>query len=309
MNPLVSIVIPTFNQAKYLVEAIDSAKGQSYSPIEIWIVDNGSTDETPSILDAQIGVHWVRQENKGPSAARNRGAAEAKGEIIVFLDGDDVLRPGCVAQKVALLEEHPEAAIAVGAYWVVDAERRELSQESLPNTQGVVVELETMLAEMYGPTCGMAVHRVRFLEAGGFREDLRIAEDSELAIRLTHRWGCVYDAQALAEYRQAGVSLSRDWGLLYDSYKAMTEENQDLSGNRMGYWKIVYPAFRDRMVNLLFARPMKEKGVRAIPEMLGLMKGRPQLVGFFFYWLWRYLGNRLSVPRTDSSNDRESPAP
>lgn len=289
---MVSVVIPAYNQARFLEEAVASALSQTYSPIEVWVVDNGSSDETPDLLGRMKQVHWVRQDNVGPSGARNRGAKEAKGDIIVFLDGDDVLRPQCVERRVNLMARNPTAALVVGAYAVVGTMRDERSVESLP-CQDEVVPIELMLKEMYGPTCGMAVRRKEFLEAGGFREDLRIAEDSELAIRLTHIHGCAYDSEPHAEYRQAGVSLSRDCRLLYDSYHGMVLQNQDILGDRVRYWQIVWPAFRDRMVNLIFARDVKARGFLALPVILSICLGRPRLFGFLGYWLVRFLRNAL----------------
>src|SRR5215211_9350661 len=93
---LVSVVIPCYNQAHFLGEAIESVLSQSYRNFEILVVDDGSTDNTSEVASRYERVRIVRQENRGLSGARNRGLREAKGEYVVFLDADDRLLPGAL---------------------------------------------------------------------------------------------------------------------------------------------------------------------------------------------------------------------
>jgi glycosyltransferase involved in cell wall biosynthesis len=94
---LVSVVIPCYNQARFLGEAIESVLSQSYRAFEVVVVDDGSTDNTSEVVaryaGADAGVRLIRQENRGLAGARNRGLAEAEGEYVVFLDSDDRLLP------------------------------------------------------------------------------------------------------------------------------------------------------------------------------------------------------------------------
>jgi glycosyltransferase involved in cell wall biosynthesis len=109
-NPLISIVIPCYNYASYLSEAIQSGLDQTYQPIEVIVVDDGSTDDTAKVAKSfapKVRYHY--QDNAGPSAARNTGAGLAKGNYIVFLDADDVLKPEYVAECLAHLGKHPQA--------------------------------------------------------------------------------------------------------------------------------------------------------------------------------------------------------
>ncbi len=110
MKPLVSIIIPTYNQSEFLAEAIESVVGQTYQPIELIVVDDGSTDQTPMVIEKYPGrLVAMHQQNSGAAAARNLGASKAKGDYLVFLDGDDKLDPNYLPEAVKLLEEHPEA--------------------------------------------------------------------------------------------------------------------------------------------------------------------------------------------------------
>jgi glycosyltransferase involved in cell wall biosynthesis len=107
--PVVSIIIPAFNAEKYIAESVESIVDQSHPSVECIVVDDGSTDRTAEIV-AGFGdrVHLTRQANAERSAARNAGLAQASGEYVGFLDADDLLLPGKVAEQVTFLEAHPE---------------------------------------------------------------------------------------------------------------------------------------------------------------------------------------------------------
>jgi len=106
---LVSVVIPVHNGARFLAEAIEAVQAQTYPSIELLVVDDGSTDETPAVIDRYAEVRHLRQENAGPSAARNLGIDHALGAYLTFCDADDRFRPTKVAAQVAYLEAHPGA--------------------------------------------------------------------------------------------------------------------------------------------------------------------------------------------------------
>jgi len=113
-KPLVSCVIPVFNGERFLAEAIKSILGQTYNNLEVIVVDDGSTDSTAEVV-ASFGdaVIYVRQENAGPSTARNRGIQEAHGEFIAFLDADDVWHEEKLEKQLARFRERPELAYTV----------------------------------------------------------------------------------------------------------------------------------------------------------------------------------------------------
>src|SRR5512143_3730544 len=108
-EPLVSVVMPVYNGARYLRQALESALAQTYRPLEIVVVDDGSTDETPAIL-AEFGtrIRALRQPNSGSAAARNAALDAARGELIAFLDADDLWLPQKLAVQVEYLREHPD---------------------------------------------------------------------------------------------------------------------------------------------------------------------------------------------------------
>src|SRR5215510_11775591 len=117
--PLVSIIIPAYNSAAYIEEAIRSALEQDYEEKEIIVVDDGSTDSTPDILKSlQEQIVVLSQVNAGAGAARNRGLKHAKGTYIAFLDSDDFWVPGKLRLQIEYLEEKPKVG-AVCSKWLL----------------------------------------------------------------------------------------------------------------------------------------------------------------------------------------------
>ncbi len=111
-NPLVSVVITTYNQAAYIGQAIESVLAQTYHPLEVIVIDDGSTDETPSrIAPFARRVTYIRQENQGIAGSRNTGIRKAGGELIAFLDGDDLWDPEKVAVQVELALTYPKSGL------------------------------------------------------------------------------------------------------------------------------------------------------------------------------------------------------
>ena len=107
-GPLVSVIVPVYNGERYLEAALKSIFNQDYQPIEIIVVDDGSTDGTADIVRLFKNVHYIYQANQGPSAAWNTGIAAAQGECIAFLDADDMWMPQKLSLQVAYLNQHPE---------------------------------------------------------------------------------------------------------------------------------------------------------------------------------------------------------
>lgn len=288
------MVIPTHNQCRFLSFAIESALAQTLQPVEVVVVDSGSTDATPEVLEKYASrITAVRESNIGPSAARNRGVAVAKGEFVVFVDGDDLLATDCAEARVGLLETNPASEVVVGALRIVDAEGSPIRNEGLGEATGAPLDHDTMLATMYGPTCGLTVRRSAYEALGGFDESMMIAEDSDFVIRAAMRAPLRYDAEPRADYRQAGASLSRRWTLWYDSYRRMIEKHRMLTSDEARFGSIVTPKFRDMICNMMFAKPLKDAGLAALPSVLRTLILRPSLIPFIGYWFGRMVRNRL----------------
>ncbi len=111
---LVSVVIPVYNGAAYLEDAVESVRRQTWGRVEIVVVDDGSTDQTPALATAMAGLRYVRQDNAGPAAAINRGVALAEGSLIAFLSADDVWMPDKLARQHAALTADPAPELVFG---------------------------------------------------------------------------------------------------------------------------------------------------------------------------------------------------
>jgi len=198
---LVSVVIPSFNGARLLAEAVESVLAQTHPAVETIVVDDGSTDDTPALV-ARWGdrIRYLRQANRGVCAARNAGLAAARGVYVTFLDHDDRFTPEKLARQAAVLDAHPDAGVVYTGWRFIDAEGRPFPPVAWPRHEGdVLAELVIANFVFLG---AVMVRRSLLAETGGFDEALRGAEDWELWLRLARhgaRWACV-DAP-LFEYR------------------------------------------------------------------------------------------------------------
>lgn len=118
MNPLISVIIPTYQHATSLPGCLESLFAQTYRPIEIIVVDDGSTDNTQDVLARYAErITIVKQENEGANPARNRGLKEAKGEYVIFCDADVKMTPKMLEKMFEALQRHPEASYAYSGFW------------------------------------------------------------------------------------------------------------------------------------------------------------------------------------------------
>lgn len=178
-RPLVSIIIPCYNAERWIGEAIDSALGQTYSPTEVIVIDDGSTDRSLEIIESYYNeIRYASGPNRGGCAARNKGLAAARGEFVQFLDADDVLTHDCVEAKLSA---------EVSAHSVVCSK-----VELFPGMERVETAFWNQaqysidyMIEHGSPQTAAPLHRSSQLRAiGGFREGLTCAQEYDLHLRL-----------------------------------------------------------------------------------------------------------------------------
>jgi len=211
----VSLVIATFNHARLLAEAIDSALSQTLDPVDVVVVDDGSTDDTPAVLaryDARIRV--LRQPNRGLAAARNAGLAATRGTYVAFLDADDVLAPTKLAEQVAVLERAPTLGwtycdvlietVATGAR-VTASERFGYGARALDGWL-----FPELIHGNFIPVIAPLVRRTALEVVGGFDERLTALEDWDLWLRLALSAEARYSPAVLATYRVRPGGMSED---------------------------------------------------------------------------------------------------
>ena len=187
MNPIVTIIIPAYNAARFLPEALASLCAQSEQGWQAVVVDDGSTDGTTDLAsshgDPRIKV--ITQGNRGVSAARNRGLAEVNTPYVMFLDADDYLLPDAVARLTGALAAYPSLAAAYGEGLVIDEDGQVIGGGAASwNHRPSGDVLEPLLKRNF-ILCGALCARAEKLQlAGSFREELRLYEDWELWCRL-----------------------------------------------------------------------------------------------------------------------------
>jgi glycosyltransferase involved in cell wall biosynthesis len=202
-RPRVSVVIPTYNCAHYLAQAIESVFSQTYSNCELIVVDDGSTDDTRQVLQ-QYGdrLQALYQSNQGVAVARNCGIQAAQGEWIAFLDADDFFLPKKLAVQMAIAEANPHLGIIHSGWQRVNSEGEVLMIVE-PWQQVPQLNLESWLRWKPVLPSAMLFQRQWLEQAGGFNPQFPPAEDTELVLRLA-LMGCQAEwaRQVTVSYRQ-----------------------------------------------------------------------------------------------------------
>jgi glycosyltransferase involved in cell wall biosynthesis len=185
--PRVSVIIPTYNRSWCLSEAIDSVLSQTFRDMELIVVDDGSTDETPALL-SRYGdrLRCLRQANQGVSAARNNGFQAADGALIAFLDSDDLWQPDKLTRQVAFFDRQPEAQICQTEETWIRRGVRVNPRHRHRKPSGWIFEPSLALC-LVSPSAVM-MRRELLEEMGGFDESLPACEDYDLWLRVSLRY-------------------------------------------------------------------------------------------------------------------------
>ncbi len=211
--PLVTVVIPCYNQAHFLGEAIESVLAQSHPNLEVIVVDDGSPDNTSEVAAHYPRVRCVRQENQGLSAARNSGLAVSEGEYVVFLDADDRLLPEALEAGLECFEAHPECAFVHGDYRFIAVDGSFAGR----SRQHVVGEdhYATLLQGNYITMPATVMYRRAVFETvGGFDTFLGACEDYDMYLRVARRFPVCGHEKVVAEYRGHGANMSHNAALM-----------------------------------------------------------------------------------------------
>jgi glycosyltransferase involved in cell wall biosynthesis len=209
----VTVVIPCYNQAHFLGEAIESVLAQSYPDFEIVVVDDGSTDDTSEVAGRYEKVRLIRQENGGLSAARNAGLGQGRGEYVVFLDADDRLLPEALEVGVRELEARPECAFVSGHIRLIAADGSPL--EIPPQPPNAEDHYAKLLRYNYVWTPGSVMFRSSILSCvGGFDPSVNATADWDIYLRIARDYPVRHHGEVVAEYRQHGTSMTGNPALM-----------------------------------------------------------------------------------------------
>lgn len=202
--PKVSVVIPVYNCERYIGDAIHSVQAQTYPASEIIVVDDGSSDGTAAAVQACSGVKYLRQQNRGEPAARNLGIQHAAGDLIAFLDGDDLWTPDKLALQIPCLQAHPAWAMIYSDMatfddqGVIDGSVKERFQITFP--QGNI--FRQLFQETLFGSGSVVVRKDVFHKVGMFDESLLVGSDYEMWLRIARHFEVGYVDKPLLMYRQ-----------------------------------------------------------------------------------------------------------
>jgi glycosyltransferase involved in cell wall biosynthesis len=216
MTPLVSILVPSFNQGRFIRETLDSCLAQDWRPIEIIVMDGGSTDTTVDVLrsyDAPELV-WRSERDKGVVDAVNKAIALARGDILTVQSTDDVFLPGAVRAGVEALQAHPQAALVYGDVELMDAQSRRIGEDR----QGDFDLAEYLGRLQYIPQPGAFFRRSALEVAPAWRDAFSYAADADFWMRIAARRPVVKIDRRMARYRYHDEQrdtqrerIARDW--------------------------------------------------------------------------------------------------
>jgi glycosyltransferase involved in cell wall biosynthesis len=210
-HSLVSVIIPCYNQAHYLHDSINSVLTQTYAPIEIIVVDDGSSDNTKEVVATYPTVKYVYKKNGGLSSARNCGIDNSTGDFLLFLDSDDWLLPGAVSTNMNYLHSNPEAAYVSGSH------KKIRDGVILPEEERVQISLppyHQLLHQNYIGMIAAVLFRRWIFDKHRYDESLKSCEDYDLYLQITRDHLAINHTEDLSRYRIHGNSISGNLNLM-----------------------------------------------------------------------------------------------
>jgi glycosyltransferase involved in cell wall biosynthesis len=206
-NPLVSVIIPTYNRAKLVSRAVESVLAQTYKNIEVIVIDNGSTDETVSLLAPKLKqIIFIMESHKGVSRARNIGIKQSKGEFLAFLDSDDEWLPDKIERQLLLFRNPNVLSVYCNAYYVDD--KGDILLIKKGRYRGNILRHLLTDNVVSGSASAIILRRSCFDKVAAFREDLETREDWDLWLRLAFHFYFDYVPVPLVKIRVHSGNIS-----------------------------------------------------------------------------------------------------
>ncbi len=296
--PRVSVVIPTYNYSHFLSEAISSVLSQTYPIHEVIVVDDGSTDDTKKIVERFAGkIIYIYQENAGLSAARNTGIKHSTGDVVAFLDSDDIWYPEKTAKQIDVLRADPRIGMVYCSIREFDSD----SDETITiwsKRENDIDALEALL--MFDESTVIAIGSTGMVRrdvidaVGDFDTGLRHSEDWDFSYRVALKFKLGFVSDVLAGYRNHGTNMHKNIGAMETAMtrcfeKAFATNDRKILGLRNKAYGNLYSVlagsyFHSGRYADCFRCSLKSVGNN--PRMLG------RFLNFPFRWMKRRVGTR-----------------
>jgi glycosyltransferase involved in cell wall biosynthesis len=280
--PTVSVIIPCFNQGRFLVEALDSVRSQTLPATNVILVDDGSTDDTAAVARRYPEVKYVRQPNRGLAAARNAGLARSSGDFIVFLDADDRLKPEALEVGRRELLANPQCALVWG--YAIRISEHGQPLPTVPPPMVVGDPYETLLRNNFIWTPAVAMFR-RWVGAPlmRFNPAFDAAADYELYLRIVRRLPIHGHPAVVAEYRLHAASMSSNAAVMLSSTMEVLRAQRPYVASRRAYARAYEQGRRswqgyygEQLVEQLARRLRKRRWIEASSMMAVLARYYPR---------------------------------
>jgi glycosyltransferase involved in cell wall biosynthesis len=297
---VVSIVIPCHDQGRFLADAIDSARRQTFPGIEVIVVNDGSTDTTAAVAKRYPSVRYVEQPQRGAAAARDTGLAASCGAFVIFLDADDRLLPHAAATGVEYLSAHPDWGFVTGHVRFVTADGSPAGEPRQEHESGGYLAL---LRANYIWTPGAVMYRRSVFDTvGTFDTAAGGSADYDLNLRIARRYtfGCHH--QVIIEYRRHGANMSADPARMLRSalsvrraqWRHVCSDAAARAAWRAGI-ALAQADFGGRLVaQVVTDIRVRGRRMKAVRGLLDLLRYYPAGVGQIITAGWRWLRRRRS---------------
>lgn len=239
MVSLVSVVIPLYNAQSYIAAALDSILNQTYSDLEVVVVDDGSTDDGAAIArDYDERVRLIKQTNQGAAAARNNGIKHAKGKWIAFLDADDTWEPYKLEEQVKGLSGNKWSYCDSTFVGGINSGKRDSELNNKPSGE----VFDKLVKTNFIGTSGVLIEKVVLDEVGGFDSELRSIQDWDLWLRVAAKYPISYLKRPGFNYRVHASSTSRGARKTLPNHLKVIERSVKLSTNLINHAQILKEA-------------------------------------------------------------------
>lgn len=229
-QPLISVIVPSFNQGRYIRATIDSVLNQEYRPLQIIVIDGGSRDETVSVLKSfgsTAELEWVSENDRGVVEAVNKGFARARGELVAIQSSDDCYLPGAFPTAIQEFRENPDLGLLYGDTVKVNAEGQELARHKIgPYSLLNLLRLQTWIPQ---PS---AFFRRELLDAlGGWDDRIPYAPDTDLWIRMAFRTVVKKVNHYFSLRRMHGEQRDKQAAKIVRDYGRMIDQSPDIAAS------------------------------------------------------------------------------